>query len=212
MYKRSFHIKSLPPIVLEDFKCSIRKYNTNYVTLIEVIDNPYLKDTYYLINDIDDIKQISKNFFYFLIDNEANIENKTIYVIPLSAKLNIVIEEINKDKLPYKIATIYFKTLKEAQNFEIPKFFGEEITNGIEDFVKEQEYIEVNSNDIILLFAKIKELDIDEDTKIELLNLYTQVINSAHNSTKSITISINKNSKIISLLGYNEKIATKKMI
>lgn len=206
MYGRSFNIKNLPPITLENFKkYSFKEYRTDNVKLIEI------NNQYYLVKDIDDIMQINKNFFEFLVADAIDIEDKIIYVIPLSGKLNIIIEEIIKDNIPTRIATVYFKTLKEAENFEIPRFFGEEIIN--KNIIKENEYIEVNGNDIILLVAKMKELNIDRNTKNELLSLYYRVISTKKDDNiKPVIISVNKNSKIVSLLGYDEKIVTKKMI
>ena len=206
MYKRSFNIKSLPPITLENFKkYSIKEYKTNNVTLIES-DNKY-----YLVKDIDDMLQINKNFFEFLVADKIDEVNKTIYNIPLSSKQNIIIEETKKNDIIFKKAIVYFETIEDALKFPIPKFFGKEIID-VEQTMNEQEYMNISGNEIILLFAKSKELNIDEETKNELLELYIKVINSNNDNEKPITISINKDSEIISLLGYNEKVAIKKMI
>ena len=203
MYKRSFNIKSLPPITLENFKKDAWiEYQTNNVTLIKKIDG------YYLIKDINKELKITENFFQFLVADKISEVYKTIYDIPLSGNLNIIIEETKDNNLINRIAIVYFKTLEDAIKFEIPKFFGEEIF----EENRKIDYIEINSNDIILLVAKIKELDINEETKNELLKLYNRIINSSHDNEKPIAISINKNSEIASLLGYNEKQVTKKMI
>lgn len=203
MYKRSFNIKSLPPITLENFKKDAWiEYQTNNVTLIKKIDG------YYLIKDINKELKITKDFFEFLVADKISEVYKTIYDIPLSGNLNIIIEETKDNNLINRIAIVYFKTLEDAIKFEIPKFFGEEIF----EENRKIDYIEINSNDIILLVAKIKELDINEETKNELLKLYNRAINSSHDNGKPIAISINKNSEIASLLGYNEKQVTKKMI
>lgn len=203
MHKRSFNIKYLPLITLENFKKdSWKEYQTNNVTLIKK------NDGYYLIKDVDKELKITENFFQFLVADKISEVYKTIYDIPLSGNLNIIIEETKDNNLINRIAIVYFKTLEDAIKFEIPKFFGEEIF----EENRKIDYIEINSNDIILLVAKIKELDINEETKNELLKLYNRIINSSHNNEKPIAVSINKNSEIASLLGYNEKQVTKKMI
>lgn len=203
MHKRSFNIKYLPPITLENFKKdSWKEYQTNNVTLIKK------NDGYYLIKDVDKELKITENFFEFLVADKISEVYKTIYDIPLSGNLNIIIEETKDNNLINRIAIVYFKTLKDSQDFEIPKFFGEEIF----EENRKIDYIEINSNDIILLVAKLKELDINLETKNQLLELYNKVINSSHDNGKPIAISINKNSEIASLLGYNEKQVTKKMI
>ena len=206
MYKRSFNIQKLPPITLENFKkYSFKEYTTNYVKLVEK------EDEYYLVKNIDDIIKITKNFFDFLVDEETIIVNKIIYSIPLSCKQNIIIEEIEENSTITKKANVYFETLEEALNFPIPKFFGDEIIDY--DLSIDQEYVKINSNDIILLVARIKELDIDDNTKRELLSLYNYVISSKkRNDFKPFSIPLSRQSKLISLLGYGNQELTKKMI
>ena len=120
MYKRSFNIKSLPPITLENFKKDAWiEYQTNNVTLIKKIDG------YYLIKDINKELKITKDFFEFLVADKISEVYKTIYDIPLSGNLNIIIEETKDNNLINRIAIVYFKTLEDAIKFEIPKFFGE---------------------------------------------------------------------------------------
>lgn len=204
MYKRSFYIKNLPPITLENFKnYSIKEYTTNNVTLIEV------NQEYYLVKNIDDVIKINQDFFDFLLSDKIAEENKTIYIIPLTGKLNIILEQKDENTM---IASVYFKTIEEAFSFTIPKFFGKEIEK-VSRNCEQEEYINIDSNDIIFLVASIKDLNLDNDTKKELLNLYSKIINSnATKSIKPLNINIKKDSKIALLLQYNDTIIKKKMI
>jgi len=189
MYKRSFNIKHLPPVTLESLQnYYILKYKTNNVTIIEV------NQKYYLIKDVDDILTINKNFFDFLIEDVISKEEKTIYILPLSNKLNIIFEKINET---IKIS-VYFKTKEEALKFEIPNFFGEELILEKHDEIDSDiRYVDISNEDIIFLVANFKEIEIDENTKNELFRLYYKIKDDKNLNKK---IQIKEDSKILSLL------------
>jgi len=189
MYKRSFNIKHLPPVTLESLQnYSIIEYQTNNVTIIEV------NQKYYLIKDVDDILTINKNFFDFLIEDVISKEEKTIYILPLSNKLNIIFEKINET---IKIS-VYFKTKEEALKFEIPNFFGEELILEKHDEIDSDiRYVDISNEDIIFLVANFKEIEIDENTKNELFRLYYKIKDDKNLNKK---IQIKEDSKILSLL------------
>lgn len=82
-------------------------------------DKYYLYDT---VNEITSKHEISKNKFNFLIQYKSILlSSKTRYYVPLTTILTAEIVPIDN------IINVQFNDLEEANNFEIPDWFGPEI-------------------------------------------------------------------------------------
>ena len=135
MHTKTFIVNYLPPISLENFKkYSLKEYETKYIKLIEIDNN------YYLIKDDNNSLKIKKNFFDFLIEDAIDVIKRDIYVIPITASIQIGIEEININSNIKQIATMYFDKIEDFENFPIPKFLGEEITDRQKNLILKKNY------------------------------------------------------------------------
>lgn len=125
MIRRKFLADRLPTNI-ERFKCHIlTEWSIDNVNCIERFDNQY-KITFFdnnrmVVNDADE-KITSK----FIKQNRLVANAKTRFYVPLTSILNAKVD-IYDDMLENTINVDFFD-LNEADNFEIPSWFGAELT------------------------------------------------------------------------------------
>lgn len=73
--------------------------------------------------------EINREFYNFLINGIDNTIYKTRYFIPLSSKTTAEVDVYHNKLDGLKIVEVEFETEEEANNFEIPNWFGKEVTN-----------------------------------------------------------------------------------
>lgn len=89
--------------------------------------------------------EIENNLYTFLINNsEDKTIKKTRYFIPLSAKTTAEIDIYHDNLDGLKIVEVEFENEEEAMNFEVPKWFGKEVTN--DEFYKNANLIQRANN------------------------------------------------------------------
>lgn len=89
--------------------------------------------------------EINSNLYNFLINGlEDKTISKTRYYIPLSSKTTACIDVYHNNLDGLKVVEVEFETSEEALNFEVPNWFGTEIT-GNEEY-KNSNLINKNNN------------------------------------------------------------------
>lgn len=73
--------------------------------------------------------EINSEFYNFLINGINNTIYKTRYFIPLSIKTIAEIDVYHNKLDGLKTVEVEFETEEEANNFEVPNWFGKEVTN-----------------------------------------------------------------------------------
>lgn len=73
--------------------------------------------------------EIDEKFYNFLINEIDNEVSKTRYFVPLSSKTTAEIDVYHNNLDGLKTVEVEFETTEEAMNFEIPNWFGLEVTN-----------------------------------------------------------------------------------
>ena len=73
--------------------------------------------------------EIDENFYNFLINGIDSEVSKTRYFVPLSSKTTAEIDVYHNNLDSLKTVEVEFETIEEAMNFEIPNWFGLEVTN-----------------------------------------------------------------------------------
>lgn len=73
--------------------------------------------------------EIDEKFYNFLINGIDSKVSKTRYLVPLSSKTTAEIDVYHNNLDGLKTVEVEFETMEEAMNFEIPNWFGLEVTN-----------------------------------------------------------------------------------
>lgn len=73
--------------------------------------------------------EINSEFYKSLVSNSNNTIYKTRYFIPLSSRTTAEIDVYHNKLDGLKTVEVEFETEEEANNFEVPNWFGKEVTN-----------------------------------------------------------------------------------
>lgn len=132
--ERKFLLENLP-LNIDKFKSS--KIEQAYISYEPEIRIRKKNNKYYLTKkskgnlvreEIE--KEINEDFYNLLKENyiENNVIQKTRYYIPLSGKITAEIDVFEGVLESLKTVEVEFCSEEDAKNFEIPNWFGEEIT------------------------------------------------------------------------------------
>lgn len=149
--KRKFLLNCLPLNVNKFKHYSIEKAYISFDPKIKIVK---INNLCYLIKNNDEIiKQEIKEDIYNMLKEkyiENNVINKTKYLIPLSAKTIAEIDSYSNTLDNFKTVNVKFENENEANQFEIPNWFGKEITNNFEYYDTSLSKIKENNNFILI--------------------------------------------------------------
>lgn len=128
-FKRKFLLENLPLGIDKFSKLEMEKCFISYDPKLEI---KKINNTFYITkgNDTLEVQKINADTYNFLLSFVPNNRiNKTKYFVPISAKLTAIIDVYAND---LKTVKIIFENESEMINFNVPNWFGTEITNNIE--------------------------------------------------------------------------------
>lgn len=131
--ERKFLLNSLPVCIDKFNKLEIEQGYINYEPEIRIRK---ANDKYYFTKkstgdlEREEIEKIINEESYNLLSTciQNNLIKKTRYLIPLSAKTIAEIDVYYGNLEGLKTVEVEFSTKEEALNFEIPNWFGNEVT------------------------------------------------------------------------------------
>ncbi len=136
--ERKFLIKDMPNLSLYDSKKLVQGYLcTNPTVRVRKEDDEYYltyKGKGFISKEEYNLPLTKEAFEQLIVKAEGNIISKTRYLVPLgkNAKGNELVAEVDVFEAPFAplvFLEVEFQSVEEADDFAIPEWFGDDVTD-----------------------------------------------------------------------------------